>query len=147
MPPRCAKPWAAYRPGGRRRPSGCSARWGSRPRGGCTAREIYREVLFGSIPLSRSERTPSARGAPMPDRTHYYHHHDLPRFSEIARGARELARKFFEWYGAVCSEGALSAREEALNAPAVARAVDCPYASDAYSSDALEKGSNPEQMP
>src|SRR2546425_1291353 len=27
----------------------------------------------------------------MPDRPHYYHHHDLPRFGEIERGARELA--------------------------------------------------------
>ena len=82
----------------------------------------------------------------MPDRPHYYHHHDLPRFSEIERGARELARKFFDWYGAVFSEGALTAREKSLIALAVAHAVQCPYCIDAYSRDALEKGSNLEQM-
>ncbi len=82
----------------------------------------------------------------MPDRPHYYHHHDLPRFGEIKRGARELAKKFFDWYGAVFSEGALTAREKALIALAVAHAVQCPYCIDAYSRDALEKGSNLEQM-
>src|SRR2546427_3711445 len=59
----------------------------------------------------------------MPDRPHYYHHHDLPRFGEIERGARELAKKFFDWYGAVFSEGALTAREKSLIALAVAHAV------------------------
>ena len=44
------------------------------------------------------------------------------------------------------SEGALTAREKALIALAVAHAVQCPYCIDAYSRDALEKGSNLEQM-
>src|SRR3989442_3861367 len=82
----------------------------------------------------------------MPDRPHYYHHHDLPRFAEIERAARELAKKVFDWYGAVFSEGALTAREKALIALALAHAVQCPYCIDAYSRDALEKGSNLEQM-
>ena len=82
----------------------------------------------------------------MADRPHYYDVRDLPRFGEIARGAPELATKFFDWYGAVFSEGALTAREKSLIALAVAHAVQCPYCIDAYSRDALEKGSNLEQM-
>lgn len=80
------------------------------------------------------------------DRSHYYHQHDLARFTEIGRGSPELARKFFDWYGAVFAEGALTAREKSLIALAVAHAVQCPYCIDAYSTDALEKGSNLEQL-
>ena len=79
-------------------------------------------------------------------RAHYYHQHDLGRFKDIGRGAPELAQKFFEWYGAVFAEGALTAREKSLIALAVAHAVQCPYCIDAYSTDALEKGSNLDQM-
>ena len=79
-------------------------------------------------------------------RQHYYHQHDLGRFKEISRGAPELAEKFFAWYGAVFAEGALTAREKSLIALAVAHAVQCPYCIDAYSTDALEKGSNLDQM-
>jgi alkylhydroperoxidase/carboxymuconolactone decarboxylase family protein len=82
----------------------------------------------------------------MPHRPHYYHHQDLLRFGEIERGANELAKKFFDWYGAVFREGALTAREKSLIALGVAHAVQCPYCIDAYSRDALEKGSNLEQM-
>jgi 4-carboxymuconolactone decarboxylase len=82
----------------------------------------------------------------MPDRDHYYHQHDLARFREIDRGAPELAKKFFDWYGAVFAEGALSAREKSLIALAVAHAIQCPYCIDAYAKDALEKGSNLDQM-
>src|SRR5437016_13334577 len=82
----------------------------------------------------------------MPDRPHYYDHHDLPRFGEIERGAPDLARKFFDWYGAVFAEGALSAREKSLIALAVAHAVQCPYCIDAYSKDCLGKGADLDQM-
>lgn len=77
---------------------------------------------------------------------HYYDSHDLPRFGEIGNNAPELARKFFDWYGAVFADGALSAREKSLIALAVAHAVQCPYCIDAYSRDALEKGSDLDQM-
>jgi alkylhydroperoxidase/carboxymuconolactone decarboxylase family protein len=83
--------------------------------------------------------TDSARSA-------YYHPADLGKFSEIAEGAPELARKFFDWYNAVFAEGALTAREKSLIALAVSHAVQCPYCIDAYSSDALAKGSNLDQM-
>jgi 4-carboxymuconolactone decarboxylase len=77
---------------------------------------------------------------------HYYDAHDLPRFSEIGENQPELARKFFDYYGAVFADGALSAREKSLIALAVAHAVQCPYCIDAYSKDALEKGADLDQM-
>jgi 4-carboxymuconolactone decarboxylase len=80
------------------------------------------------------------------DHPHYYHSADLPRFSEIGKGAPDLWEKFLAWYGAVFAEGALSAREKALIALAVAHTVQCPYCIDAYSTASLEQGSNEEQM-
>ncbi|MFO0724189.1 MAG: arsenosugar biosynthesis-associated peroxidase-like protein [Myxococcota bacterium] len=77
---------------------------------------------------------------------HYYDPADLGKFAEIGGAAPELAKKFFDWYGAVFADGALSAREKALIALAVAHAVQCPYCIDAYSSDALAKGSDLAQM-
>ena len=77
---------------------------------------------------------------------HYYNRHDLGKFGEIAEGSPELAEKFFGWYNAVFEEGALSAREKALIALAVAHAVQCPYCIDAYTSACLSKGSDLEEM-
>ena len=82
----------------------------------------------------------------MSQRPHYYDHGDLARFPEINRGAAPLAEKFFDYYNAVFAEGALTAREKSLIALAVSHAVQCPYCIDAYSKDALEKGSNTEEM-
>lgn len=76
----------------------------------------------------------------------YYSPEDLPKFPTIGEGAPELWKKFSEWYGAVFAEGALTEREKALIALAVAHAVQCPYCIDAYTRDCLEKGSNKEQM-
>jgi alkylhydroperoxidase/carboxymuconolactone decarboxylase family protein len=76
----------------------------------------------------------------------YYDPADLPRFSEISEGAPELWQKFIGYYGAVFEEGALSEREKALIALAVAAAIQCPYCIDAYTQASLEKGSNLEQM-
>src|SRR6266545_2575453 len=77
---------------------------------------------------------------------HYYQPADLAHFPDIGKNAPELAKKFFEWYGAVFKDGALTAREKSLIALAVAHAVQCPYCIDAYSKDALEKGSDLDQM-
>lgn len=77
---------------------------------------------------------------------HYYNAADLGKFGDIAKNASDIGKKFFDWYGAVFAEGALSEREKSLIALAVAHAVQCPYCIDAYSNDALEKGSNLEQM-
>ena len=76
----------------------------------------------------------------------YYHPAHLGKFGEIAQGNKELADKFFDYYGAVFREGALSEREKALIALAVAHAVQCPYCIDAYSKTCLEKGADLEQM-
>jgi alkylhydroperoxidase/carboxymuconolactone decarboxylase family protein len=82
----------------------------------------------------------------MAKRPHYYHHEDLARFGEVNRGASELAEKFFDYYNAVFAAGALTAREKSLIALAVSHAVQCPYCIDAYSHDALQKGSNVDEM-
>ena len=76
----------------------------------------------------------------------YYHSHDLGKFPDMGKNRPELAKKFFDYYGAVFAEGSLSAREKSLIALAVAHAVQCPYCIDAYSKDALEKGSDLDQM-
>jgi 4-carboxymuconolactone decarboxylase len=76
----------------------------------------------------------------------YYKAEHLPSFGSIAEGEPELARKFFDYYGAVFADGALSAREKALIALAVAHAVQCPYCIDAYTQESLAKGADLEQM-
>jgi alkylhydroperoxidase/carboxymuconolactone decarboxylase family protein len=76
----------------------------------------------------------------------YYHPKDLAKFADMGKDAPELWQKFLEWYNAVFAEGALSEREKALIALAVAHAVQCPYCIDAYTTASLEKGSTPDQM-
>ena len=76
----------------------------------------------------------------------YYKQEDLKKFANVSEFNEDLAKKFFDYYGKVFEEGALSAREKSLIALAVAHAIQCPYCIDAYSHDALEKGSNEEQM-
>ena len=76
----------------------------------------------------------------------YYDPNDLPKFEEIGEEAPELAKKFFDYYGAVFAEGELTEREKSLIALAVAHAIQCPYCIDAYTQSCLEKGSNPAEM-
>jgi len=76
----------------------------------------------------------------------YYHPGDLGKFAEVGAGNKELWEKFQSYYVAVFAEGALTEREKALIALAVAHAVQCPYCIDAYSQACLEKGSNIEEM-
>ena len=76
----------------------------------------------------------------------YYKPEHLAHFGDIAEGNDELARKFFEYYGAVFADGALTVREKALIALAVAHAVQCPYCIDAYSSECLKQGADLEEM-
>ncbi len=77
---------------------------------------------------------------------HYYNAADLAKFGKIGEYQKELADKFFSWYGEVFKESALSAKEKSLIALAVAHALKCPYCIDAYSSDAYEKGWSEAQM-
>ena len=76
----------------------------------------------------------------------YYTPSDLAKFEEIGKDAPDLAKKFFDYYATVFSEGELTEREKSLIALAVAHAVQCPYCIDAYSQDCLEKGSNLAEM-
>jgi len=76
----------------------------------------------------------------------YYDPADLAKFGSIGDHAPELAAKFFDWYGAVFADGALTAREKSLIALGAAYAVQCPYCIDAYTKDALEKGCDVEQL-
>jgi alkylhydroperoxidase/carboxymuconolactone decarboxylase family protein len=76
----------------------------------------------------------------------YYNPEDLPKFGSISEYQPELAAKFFDWYGAVFAEGALTQREKSLIALAVAHAVQCPYCIDAYTTDSLQKGATEQMM-
>ena len=76
----------------------------------------------------------------------YYDPQDLKKFGNITEFSESLGKKFFEWYGAVFQEGALSQREKALIALAVSHAVQCAYCIDAYTTTSLEKGANEAQM-
>ncbi|NJO39135.1 MAG: 4-carboxymuconolactone decarboxylase [Cyanobacteria bacterium CRU_2_1] len=76
----------------------------------------------------------------------YYKPEHLAQFSQVREGHPELADKFFAYYGAVFAEGALSVREKALIALAVAHTVQCPYCIDAYSKECLQQGADLEQM-
>lgn len=76
----------------------------------------------------------------------YYDPADLKRFHEIGEHAPELGEKFFEWYGSVFQDGALTAREKSLIALGVAHAVQCPYCIEAFTKDGLAKGSDLEQL-
>lgn len=77
----------------------------------------------------------------------YYDPKDLKRFGEVGKFRGELMEKFFDWYGAATdTDGALTRREKALIALAVAHAEKCPYCIDAYTEKCLETGSNPDQM-
>lgn len=76
----------------------------------------------------------------------YYDPADLKKFGDISEFDKELGDKFFDWYGEVFKEGALTAREKSLIALAVSHAIQCPYCIDAYTQDTLAKGCNEEQM-
>ena len=76
----------------------------------------------------------------------YYDPKDLSKFGKISEFQPKLGKKFFDYYGEVFKEGALSEREKALIALAVSHAIQCPYCIDAYTSGSLEKGADEEQM-
>ena len=76
----------------------------------------------------------------------YYDPADLKKFGDITEWNEKLGNKFFDWYGEVFKEGALSAREKSLIALAVSHTVQCPYCIDAYTVDGLKKGISEEEM-
>jgi len=76
----------------------------------------------------------------------YYNPEDLAKFGSMEEDAPNLWEKFMVYYTEVFKPGALTAREKAIIALAVAHAVQCPYCIDSYTQDCLEKGVNQEQM-
>ncbi len=77
---------------------------------------------------------------------HYYNSDDLKKFGNVGEFQKNLASKFFDYYGEVFKDSELSAKEKSIVALAVSHAVQCPYCIDAYSSDAFEKGWSEAQM-
>jgi alkylhydroperoxidase/carboxymuconolactone decarboxylase family protein YurZ len=53
----------------------------------------------------------------------YYNPEDLKKFGKIGELQKSMADKFFDYYGEVFKEGALTAREKSLIALAVAHAI------------------------
>jgi alkylhydroperoxidase/carboxymuconolactone decarboxylase family protein len=76
----------------------------------------------------------------------YHQSEDLARFGDLAADAPEPWARFDAYYKAALAEGALSAREKALIALAVAHVVPCPYCTDAWTRGALEQGATREQI-
>jgi 4-carboxymuconolactone decarboxylase len=76
----------------------------------------------------------------------YYKHDHLATFGSIAEGSPEIGKKFFDYYASVFAEGALTQREKALIALAVAHTVQCPYCIEAYTGESLKQGADAEQM-
>lgn len=78
--------------------------------------------------------------------SNYYESNDLEKFSTMGEFAPKLWEKFMDYYGTVFESGALTKREKALIALAVAHAIQCPYCIDSYTQSCLENGANEEQM-
>ena len=78
--------------------------------------------------------------------SNYYDPKDLRKFGKITEWIEELGEKFFDWYGTVFEDGALTAREKSLIALAVAHTEQCPYCIDAYTKDALQRGVTKAEM-
>jgi 4-carboxymuconolactone decarboxylase len=76
----------------------------------------------------------------------YYDTQHLANFGKVSESKPELGQKFFDYYGAVFADGALTVREKSLIALAVAHTVQCPYCIDAYTQDCQQKGADIEQM-
>ena len=76
----------------------------------------------------------------------YYDPKDLRKFGKITEWSEELGNKFFDYYGAVFQEGALTQREKSLIALAVAHTEQCPYCIDAYTKDGLQRGITNKEM-
>jgi len=76
----------------------------------------------------------------------YYEKEDLADFANIGEYAPDLGKKYFDYYGEAMKAGALSEREKALIALAVATTQTCPYCIDAYTNQCLSLGVSREEM-
>jgi alkylhydroperoxidase/carboxymuconolactone decarboxylase family protein len=77
---------------------------------------------------------------------YYFDKEGLKEFGNITEWQEPMGKKFFNWYGEVFKEGALTPREKSLIALAVAHAIQCPYCIDAYTDACTKKGADEEQM-
>ena len=77
---------------------------------------------------------------------HYFDTKDLDDFKNIGEFAPDLGQKFFEYYGAASTAGALTEREKSLIALAVAVTQKCPYCIDAYTNKCLSLGVSKQEM-
>jgi alkylhydroperoxidase/carboxymuconolactone decarboxylase family protein len=77
----------------------------------------------------------------------YFDPKDLKKFGKITASQEKMGTKFFDCYNSVFEgDTALTQREKALIALAVAHTVQCPYCIDAYTTGCLEEGADEEQM-
>jgi len=76
----------------------------------------------------------------------YYETKDLADFANIGEFSPVQGEKYFEYYGAAMTSGALSVREKALIALAVAATQKCPYCIDAYTNQCLSLGVSSDEM-
>ena len=76
----------------------------------------------------------------------YYEQKDLADFANIGEYAPALGEKYCAYYGEALKDAALSAREKALIALAVATTQKCPYCIDAYTNQCLSLGVSQEEM-
>jgi len=77
----------------------------------------------------------------------YYRPSDLGHFADVGNFAKGLMAKFWDYYGAVTgSDGALTRREKALIALAIAHSKQCPYCIDAYTNTLVDLGVTPDEM-
>ena len=72
----------------------------------------------------------------------YFEKKDLGCFAngELGKEAKKLWDEFLTYYGDSTSEGALTKKEKALCALAVAFATRCPYCVDAYTQTLVSMG-------
>lgn len=75
-----------------------------------------------------------------------YNSRDLKKFGAIADWEPDLGRKFFDYYGAVFEEGALTSREKSLIALAVSHAIRCPDLTRSFMEDSFDTGADESQI-
>ncbi len=77
----------------------------------------------------------------------YYERGDLGHFADMGNNASPTMAKFWAYYNAATGEnGALTKREKALIALAVAHTKQCPYCIDAYTNTLVDLGASPDEM-
>lgn len=77
----------------------------------------------------------------------YYERGDLGHFADMGNYAKTVMDRFWAYYNAATgTDGALTKREKALIALAVAHSKQCPYCIDAYTNTLVDLGVSPDEM-